>query len=864
MRATSPRWLAPITNRSLTFWDLYTSVDTDCFTRKSSGSHKNISKPLQDLPVRCDKAMCDEVCPQGECNGDQFYCDVFGCKTSGCNCTVSDFTLTTIDDSVLVTTYRKDRCDIRTLPPDPPCRLDISKDIKAICDDDQKVQLIVGSHETIMDTTTMGTSSVAVFPIPPINLPTTVVLNTLNPNGTIYQDSSLIYPDYTVMKHCSVSCWMCYEAKTRWSCMSDFDKFMSVMLAILLLTLMAGSIGWLLMIFFYSLGFCGWTGNKMWGCCKAGVMASRRSIRFARRQYSTMRDETDKDLDNQDIQDEEMPIIETRKRKITSSGSKRVSSAAILAAVAASRARGADAQSFSCVNGAVVESMVATCQSYATNETCLETGSVIFTIPATGASSCLTWNNSNSEPLETTKVEYTGLQYSSTLGSEYFTCAWTGESFSSKSCWTTTNWCGGACDHMNSSDPFGGGHISGVTTTLPGYTGCYRSCGCAGCGCFYCTSACVAYRWGAKPNGEVCEVLDHSVGEFSPIVSIQTSTSNTTHIVKSSLQELDPNFKFTVASATWPAEPTYGPYKVLRCPSGVYFALAAPANQMQPNVIGDIQGPTAAAFTSPSAFSFNVPTTLAVPQFHQSSVTHQFAASGLATATRFKLPYVINGRMWFYEDGKVKTNITSPFGLIMTAEADGVVVSKTYDVVCPVASYTNRASGCYDCFNNASTATIRLKSTCKTGPCQVLVEDGRINVISTVIQANVEERDVAIAFTSSVADVDTTFTISCSGGSAPVRINVTLLPYNLWQQQANGSNGNSTIVVESGGLSFGDFAFGNPLRQFVSSLVIIAIVLFAAAIAYVFWRVLPQCRGSKNTNVSLMELMRMSKSTHTA
>ncbi|MCP3662110.1 MAG: hypothetical protein GY696_06380, partial [Gammaproteobacteria bacterium] len=36
----------------------------------------------------------------------------------------------------------------------------------------------------------------------------------------------------------------------------------------------------------------------------------------------------------------------------------------------------------------------------------------------------------------------------------------------------------------------------------PGVTSCAASCACAGCGCFYCTSACLFYRYFATPKSD--------------------------------------------------------------------------------------------------------------------------------------------------------------------------------------------------------------------------------------------------------------------------------------------------------------------------------------------------------------------------
>jgi len=836
----------PLINRTLTFWDSFTEGDTDCVSYAMVNTTEDFN--ISSLSIGCNTAVCEQLCPDAECSGSELYCVAYGCKTSGCFCTLASVNsedLLTPNQIWVTAPFSYEEVN---LAEDPPCSLRVTSEILVICEADLIVELVWGHNRTVLTTV----NRMAVYPIPVVFVPTSLVLSELTLNGSVYQDTVVLFPASTQKDSFQAPCWFCWSAYTNWDRMSDFDRFMSIMIATIFFVLAIASIGWLLMVLFWACGLCGWTGAKLWGCCVLGVKGSRHAARYTIRQYRSMKKQTDPKADEEEsvqLDDDSGPeskekeiSLEVKPTRRYSSGGTRIKTLTTAALLAGSGAR---AQSFSCAMGATVQSSIAVCAATATNISCANTANMLFSIPTTQQSACLTWNNTQGAPVQTSKIEYTSLEYEVTLASEYFTSAWTGVSYSSKSCWTPSNWCGPICDNMNSSDPFGHGQVNGVTTGLPGRTGCYRSCGCAGCDCFYCNTACVAYRWAAQPNGETCEILGLSSGEFHPIISISTGNVNHTFVVRSSLQELEPNFKFSVVSTSFPTPPTFQPFKIMRCASGVFAVLASPANQGQPNTIGDIQGPTSGAFTSPTSSSFNVVSNLATPQFHQSSVTHQFTASGLATVERHRLPYIINGLLWTYQDGKIRTNLTSPFGLILSAEADGFITSRQFDAVCPEVEFVT-GSGCYGCYLNASVFTIRGHSSCLRGTCTVSTQDPHLTIISQTVTFELTDTLIPISIIASAPDIDTDLTFTCSGSTVILHVNATLIPLSLWELQQNGTNGNSTVVTgSSGSLSFKGFAFGSPLRSFISSIVIMGIVAAAIFVGALLWKYLPRPNKTK-------------------
>lgn len=49
--------------------------------------------------------------------------------------------------------------------------------------------------------------------------------------------------------------------------------------------------------------------------------------------------------------------------------------------------------------------------------------------------------------------------------------------------------------------------LSDIANNNPGHTYCEESCGCAACGCFFCTPACIFYRNFAIPSSATIHTL---------------------------------------------------------------------------------------------------------------------------------------------------------------------------------------------------------------------------------------------------------------------------------------------------------------------------------------------------------------------
>ncbi|MCP3661158.1 MAG: hypothetical protein GY696_01475, partial [Gammaproteobacteria bacterium] len=97
-------------------------------------------------------------------------------------------------------------------------------------------------------------------------------------------------------------------------------------------------------------------------------------------------------------------------------------------------------------------------------------------------------------------IETKKIQIKCNKASEYFTRDFRLETSSVKLCPTVRSCSGHECPSITSDTKID--EIDKRVNSHPGVTSCTASCACAGCGCFYCTSACLFYRYFATPKSD--------------------------------------------------------------------------------------------------------------------------------------------------------------------------------------------------------------------------------------------------------------------------------------------------------------------------------------------------------------------------
>jgi len=154
--------------------------------------------------------------------------------------------------------------------------------------------------------------------------------------------------------------------------------------------------------------------------------------------------------------------------------------------------------------------------------------------------------------------------------------------------------------------------------------------------------------------------------------------------------------------------------------------------------------------------------------------------STIASAANWKLPLIVDGNNWYFEDNLLKANVQDGGALVFTVKSDGNFGAIVYsDVVCPKA-VLNHVSGCYGC-PQGSVANITLTSVCKSGLVLVTASDAEISIWSTAVNALASadsptvSRIVLIAFDPNSAEVNFDMHFLGNGGNDTVHIEFTAI-----------------------------------------------------------------------------------------
>jgi hypothetical protein len=369
----------------------------------------------------------------------------------------------------------------------------------------------------------------------------------------------------------------------------------------------------------------------------------------------------------------------------------------------------------SCYGGVSVQSVISTCTKTTTRETCRISTDLLLSIPFSHVSACYNvMNEENSTVMGTIEVKYVEQVNSIDFVNQYVTSGWDGFLDYSKSCWTPTNWCGDRCRDMLPDDYDGYGQLSdSAVTTYPGMTSCSRTCGCAGCGCFYCDDACTVTRWAVHPKAPFATIYTPSQQRFVPYVQVIVTESNV--VTSSSVLLMRPGItqialsNYVVSLVGTLSTPSVGVgSKYLRIDDNGVVSLtdAAPPNSPQPGVPGDIQGPSA-------TFMLNVflrKTIRVSPLLH---IGGGFQSPGVLLPG-VKLPGLFNNRYWIPQGTQIYCNETesTPILLHLTTP-NPVTFTRTIVSVCPKMSII-AISGCFAC-PFGFTVNVSASSTCLSG-----------------------------------------------------------------------------------------------------------------------------------------------------
>jgi len=796
---------------------------------------------------------CNDYCVSRTCKGDQLYCTMRQCtNNSPCNCTSSkikeveyffydgvpyrssDFNLT---GKMFYHIYQQSYEDILK---DPSCTGSVlDRELVISCDNDTVVN--VGKLDWQITTQTIGRVIRTTLPDSVLRVSGYFFIFSIDNVGP-HLVSSFYYtapPEQTVgsVSCPSSDCLFCPETLDNFSCQSATIRFTIVALMLLITVLFLMTCGWVIyaLVFMcngmklmmkamlylgrgmYKVGRKGYTTvGESWSQAKEEVGEPSKGLDAScGRVNSKSMDEKTLDLESVEVHDPSKLTIQ-QATKMTATQRRNLAGLILLGAVPG-------ANSWACTPGTTITSSTPTCVRSLNSVTCNYTNfEALISLPSTMTSACLTVNDDRGVPMGQINVNYDSLTQFNTLVSQYYTSPWTGFLQAYKNCWTPSNWCGGTCDRMSSTDNTGSGKIDDPNVrNWPGVTGCNRVCGCAGCNCFYCDDACLPWRWAIHGSSDYWEVLLPTTKEYRIKISVETPWSNISLPHARSLDVVSAgNFTFNVLGAFPSPLTSISPKGVLKHGNSYFLSDYCPLNSPCLNLPGDIQAAFPTNLTTASHHSFNFNRQIGTMNIGSSSATVSWAQNGIL-GNKFLLPYLYNSRVWEMNSGFLVANETQPSSmLVRMTTRSAFSFSRTLDLICPIAELVS-VDGCYKCPLGA-VAIFNIRSVCLPGliPLRLVTEDN-VTLSVNSLDIGTSNSSYSVTFDSFVKNVVFDIVFGTIDYNSTVHVTAVLRDYS----EVTVPNGTDS-ATDGGSSSFWDGLsdlykdkfFGNWWRSLLSSI----------------------------------------------
>jgi hypothetical protein len=404
-------------------------------------------------------------------------------------------------------------------------------------------------------------------------------------------------------------------------------------------------------------------------------------------------------------------------------------------------------------------------------------------------------------PVGSIEITYENFVYRTQTAFAYYTGDWVCISQATKSCYTPSNWCGATCDQMQANNSNAAGQLSDpLVTTCPGVTKCTRTCGCAGCGCFYCNAACTPFRWALNPVGP-----SFSVYQVTGLTAIPTINITVKGLVNTSYQIFPFPGVLTQAGVMnftqqglyqTPLNLNIGSYGVINQGNNIYFGPVSSRGTPTKNSVGDIQYYNLVQRTcSLTTGSLNSLFDTSIGEAGATSVTCSRPGINLLNS----VPNVFNGytlNTIFGSSSAVDLTppVFPPVQLSFTSA--NITLQQIVDFVCPEIEALN-ITGCYDCPLGYITY-FKARSKCAIGPALVTSE----NCIPQTISLLSSEAVYSVQCFSNESSISDT--LNLIGGSKSASCSSTGV-LNAPDQSAGifGNSSSSTPSDTSIGFSFG-------------------------------------------------------------
>ena len=384
-------------------------------------------------------------------------------------------------------------------------------------------------------------------------------------------------------------------------------------------------------------------------------------------------------------------------------------------------------------------------------------------VPA-GQQTCLQIRNHENHAMAILKIRIQHISLKCQARNMYFTRAFTMKVEGAKRCSTMGSCKGEKCSQYNSHSKFT--EISSLANSRPGISGCFESCGCGGCQCFWCDSGCLFFRLFAEPTDEkTYEVFKCSTWQLKIEIEVELHLSDDGKIITEKLV-LYPGktaklktLEFALIGVTQPPLPILN--QVFVTDGDHIFTVIQASETGMPiaGTIGEFQ-----CGTREKAKNFNecVFTPNLCQCFPQESTVHcrctQLSIAAMFSKAEHSLPLEMQGLTISGKGTDLSAQLGSLANLELQVTSQNVSLFYVYGPsTCQVTPISFK--GCYSCVPGA-----KLKYSCKTDKGKnllALVECGKDTNFNAICSETSHVDEVSINFQR--ADIEEPCTVSCGG-----------------------------------------------------------------------------------------------------
>ena len=381
---------------------------------------------------------------------------------------------------------------------------------------------------------------------------------------------------------------------------------------------------------------------------------------------------------------------------------------------------------------------------------CAVSGALRLALSPQGQKMCILIKNQEESPIGSVTIRVNRVGLVCQKQTSYYTRSYVMRTASAKRCARAGSCIGDKCAAVATDTKLE--EFAGEANNNLGLSYCEESCGCAGCGCFFCSSACMFYRTYAVPSSStVYEVFSCPTWSVHVPVTLEIDKQNERITEEVVLQEgaMVPvrNLKLTLVSTSMPPLPVLGKNFISDDQRAAMIA-ASPAGVQLAGTIGALQ-----CKTREKAKEMNCSLPHGTCQCINGELSvacscYNHELEPIMRNSEMALPLSIPGLVLERVENNVEARISAKASLELQVEIEGLKLTTKREVnscKLTVVSF----GGCYNCLTGA-----RLKYKCVTdfGSAMAHVRCGKTLFTVSCGQPGIEDV-VVLAFARPNVDV---------------------------------------------------------------------------------------------------------------